>query len=257
MNVRVLQRLVVTSTVLLSAALTPAFAAPTSYTFSTTTAAIPFCCNASALAQLGSINVHGSFQYDPAGDYFGNSGVLGFSPGYSVYGAPVGGVQSFSHLNGTVGSYSFSDPRGSASVANNNPYASGADSLWLQAETGPLNNANTYPINYPRQLSGFTVGQYTLINVRLFWVAGLNGVTDFLSNSQLPSALPGLTGRLALDFARTDDPHNTANVPFYSNSVFFDGLTVHAAPVPEPETYAMLLAGLGLMGAVARRRKTK
>jgi hypothetical protein len=26
------------------------------------------------------------------------------------------------------------------------------------------------------------------------------------------------------------------------------------APVPEPETYAMLLAGLGLMGAVARRR---
>lgn len=27
-------------------------------------------------------------------------------------------------------------------------------------------------------------------------------------------------------------------------------------PVPEPETYAMLLAGLGLMGAVARRRKT-
>lgn len=30
-----------------------------------------------------------------------------------------------------------------------------------------------------------------------------------------------------------------------------------SAPVPEPETYAMLLAGLGLMGAVARRRKNK
>ena len=28
-----------------------------------------------------------------------------------------------------------------------------------------------------------------------------------------------------------------------------------AAPVPEPETYAMLLAGLGLIGAVARRRR--
>lgn len=28
-------------------------------------------------------------------------------------------------------------------------------------------------------------------------------------------------------------------------------------PVPEPETYAMLLAGLGVMGAVARRRKQK
>ncbi len=30
-----------------------------------------------------------------------------------------------------------------------------------------------------------------------------------------------------------------------------------AAPVPEPETYAMLLAGLGMIGAVARRRDRK
>jgi hypothetical protein len=28
-------------------------------------------------------------------------------------------------------------------------------------------------------------------------------------------------------------------------------------PIPEPETYAMLLAGLGLMGFVARRRQRK
>jgi hypothetical protein len=28
----------------------------------------------------------------------------------------------------------------------------------------------------------------------------------------------------------------------------------YTAPVPEPETYAMLLAGLGLMGTIARRR---
>lgn len=33
-------------------------------------------------------------------------------------------------------------------------------------------------------------------------------------------------------------------------------LYVATAPVPEPETYALLLAGLGVMGAVVRRRKS-
>ena len=32
---------------------------------------------------------------------------------------------------------------------------------------------------------------------------------------------------------------------------------LHIAAVPEPETYAMLMAGLGLMGAIARRRNKK
>lgn len=39
-------------------------------------------------------------------------------------------------------------------------------------------------------------------------------------------------------------------------SPMFRSMTFTAA-VPEPETYAMLLAGLGLMGALARRRKQK
>jgi len=35
------------------------------------------------------------------------------------------------------------------------------------------------------------------------------------------------------------------------------GVNTAAVAVPEPETYAMLLAGLGLMGTIARRRKSK
>jgi hypothetical protein len=31
--------------------------------------------------------------------------------------------------------------------------------------------------------------------------------------------------------------------------------TVSASPAPEPETYAMLLAGLGVVGFLARRRR--
>jgi hypothetical protein len=32
-------------------------------------------------------------------------------------------------------------------------------------------------------------------------------------------------------------------------------ITAVAAPVPEPETYAMMMAGLGMMGFIARRRR--
>lgn len=51
----------------------------------------------------------------------------------------------------------------------------------------------------------------------------------------------------------------TANSSFSGSTA---GLTVNAfastvTAVPEPETYAMFLAGLGLMGAVARRRMIK
>jgi len=46
-------------------------------------------------------------------------------------------------------------------------------------------------------------------------------------------------------------------LPFNGNGFLSLQYTAVTAPVPEPETYAMLLAGLGLMGAVARRRKNR
>ena len=49
----------------------------------------------------------------------------------------------------------------------------------------------------------------------------------------------------------------TPSTPYYfklSGSNLDGGYTIHIAAVPEPETYAMLLAGLGLMGSIARRR---
>ena len=35
----------------------------------------------------------------------------------------------------------------------------------------------------------------------------------------------------------------------------FLGTTSTVTPVPEPETYALMLAGLGVMGVIARRRR--
>ena len=45
--------------------------------------------------------------------------------------------------------------------------------------------------------------------------------------------------------------------PTLSFTVFENGQQLIFAPVPEPETYAMMLAGLGLLGFIGRRRKQK
>ena len=62
------------------------------------------------------------------------------------------------------------------------------------------------------------------------------------------------------------DWYNTALSPIFGFQTFpvnsYMALAVHdgninVAAVPEPETYAMMVAGLGLIGAIARRRSVK
>jgi phosphatidylinositol-3-phosphatase len=49
----------------------------------------------------------------------------------------------------------------------------------------------------------------------------------------------------------------TSSLSYLNNAANASAMTtLFAAPVPEPETYAMLLAGLSLMGFISRRRKT-
>lgn len=54
---------------------------------------------------------------------------------------------------------------------------------------------------------------------------------------------------------RLGDP----DLPVGNHGLSYGGgiATIAAAPVPEPETFAMLLAGLGILGAVARRKNRK
>lgn len=66
--------------------------------------------------------------------------------------------------------------------------------------------------------------------------------------NQVANNLPSFSGFYTLNFAGISKVVLTPNG---SDWIVVDNV---AAPVPEPETYAMFLAGLGLMGLLARRR---
>jgi hypothetical protein len=84
--------------------------------------------------------------------------------------------------------------------------------------------------------------------------AGVIGFS-FIPNGQ-SKVNPGTTSFTQI--IRTDARNYTAG-----NFGLLDGIGDNAkgfgvaAPVPEPETYAMLLAGLGMVGTIIRRRKAK
>ncbi|WP_229218783.1 PEPxxWA-CTERM sorting domain-containing protein [Rugamonas brunnea] len=73
----------------------------------------------------------------------------------------------------------------------------------------------------------------------------------FFDNQVLTSSSLGNAGTWAINWVNAG-----GQVPNFSNLTIF-ARDQHVSPVPEPETYAMLLAGFGLVGFMARRRKQK
>lgn len=234
-----------------------AFAAPTTYTFTTGTGDAGI--DNAVRDLLGTTaTVSGHFTYDPQATLLGNSADLGFGDTSSIY-LGTAPTLAFSGLSGSVSGFSFSDPFGTVSVANDQPASVDAplDYIHIAADPFPKANSETTPSDYPRQLSTFEVGGYRLDNVRFFWLYGADGADDFLNSANLPGQLPSHEGILALDFVRVDDPHNQANEPYFSNSIFFQSLLVQPAAVPEPSQ--LLLGALGMslvMLQIGRTRRS-
>lgn len=67
-------------------------------------------------------------------------------------------------------------------------------------------------------------------------------------NNTTVSLVGGKAYTLKVTGVSTPAPNSLGTVSAFNGSV---------TPVPEPESYAMFLAGLGLMGAIARRRSSK
>ncbi len=146
-----------------------------------------------------------------------------------------------------------------------NPWLANDDtSRWItptasQGQTFDANASGTYTFHLSFDLTGYNAataaftGRFSADNAAEI---KLNGVTiatgtgftswhDFGANSGFQA------GANSLDFVLTNFAQNGGNPA--GLRVEFSTSTI--AAVPEPETYAMLIAGLGLVGFAARRRK--
>ena len=210
--------------------------------------------------------VSGSFSWDAGASFVqvnadGSSTYAGFtSPAITGLTPSISGLSAtFPALPG----HEFSDPQGSTSVYNdnaNNFFGSSVvgDALILAFDP-PSFSGN----QFPRNLSGGDIAPWHLYSARMLWIEGVVAKTDefaspnagvaigdFLTDQLLPGALPAFEGRLWLEYQNTLDPSQVLFV-FYNNLLAQPSV----AAIPEPETHALFLAVLGLLGFRLRCRR--
>jgi hypothetical protein len=109
------------------------------------------------------------------------------------------------------------------------------------ASTSMLSGLTGNTINFAQQLYGDTIISIHYGNVTDVLGHKLNNVTAFY--------------RFDAGQGAGVDSFTTAFNSLSNATLYSTGTAV--APVPEAETYAMMIAGLGLIGLIARRRKQK
>ena len=75
-----------------------------------------------------------------------------------------------------------------------------------------------------------------------------------------PLVFTALTNSTTLTFTDTTLSENSGPANFAIDNIRVNGQSIDPppiTPVPEPETYALMLAGLGLVGAITRRKKRR
>ncbi len=156
------------------------------------------------------------------------------------------------------------DINGIAAGASNNVYLASGNHLYDYSLDGTLITNMTFPdaaINYSAVAygNGMVFAAYTgsQRGVTLRDLA-LNQTSLFSVNFDISGIAAGNDHNVYLSsgnqlFNYNIDGTLIAQMTFPDNGINYSGVTVSA--VPEPEAYGMLLAGLGLLACMARRRR--
>lgn len=153
-------------------------------------------------------------------------------------------------------------PNGDTSGFGTTFDAYGTGSAWdlLGKKDGNAPFSTTGPLSFTLSGSGSS-GTWTVTNtsatqnIQLDLVFALHAGNQggaWLFDNQAIAAGQTLNGTWQMNWT----VGNNGAHPDFSNATIF-GRDMATTPVPEPATYGMLLAGLGLVGAIARRRRSE
>jgi len=127
----------------------------------------------------------------------------------------------------------------------------------------PISISNTVPMGIFQDVYSFTLadpgslsGNIGAVNVGVYNIAGLTVTLQDSSFAVIGSDNTPLDG---FSFGSLAAGNYALNVLGFATGsqggLYAGGMIAQTAPVPEPETYALLLAGLGVVGFMASRRK--
>jgi len=140
------------------------------------------------------------------------------------------------------------------------------DSAFFGASFGMNNNDDTFldqftftvgavPSNLDAIVSSISRTADTGLNITGLSLYGSTGTLVTSGNMSQTGAIDVWT--LTTDNLASGDYYLQVSGNMVSDTAGSFGGSVMLAPVPEPETYGMMLAGLGLLGFMSRRRKAK
>lgn len=188
------------------------------------------------------------------------------TPGYCNLNAATEGIST---LNMTFNTIAATDCYGVAGGNINSGDAAAVNALawgtgWTYLDATDAGSVTFMGINFTVTETGVSSGAWTLTGTdtnggaslnfptSLDFAVGLKGGTEYALWSFDNAAVDGSdSGTFSIVFT-----NNGGNVPALSHLIVFgrEASGGIANSVPEPETYAMLLAGLGLVGFAARRK---
>jgi len=172
-------------------------------------------------------------------------------------------AHSHTALGGNTG-----DTGGGDTVNNDQPslalnYLIATSGVYPSSSSGAGFDSETPVLGQIVEFAGtFAPGGWALANGQLLSIASNSALfsllgTTYGGDGRTTFALPDFRGRTMIGSGDDFDVGDRFGTNF--NTLSVANLAAHdhtfTAAIPEPETYAMLLAGLGLLGWHARRRK--